>query len=102
MPDIKASDDELQSTIEPMPIPMPKVEDTRVRLEDGTVVDGFIEKISFGGKTYALKCRVIEAHPITCPKCGGSFELAFGKGRCQFCGTYFTTEFKIKEESAVK
>ena len=65
-------------------------------LEDGTQVDGLIDKIKLpNGKVYALQCKVIEAHPITCPKCGGTFELAFGRGKCDFCGTYFTTEFKI-------
>ena len=83
-------------------IPTPETEEKKYRLEDGTVVDGFISTILLNGKKYALKCNVIEAHPITCPKCGGTFELAFGKGRCSFCGTYFTTEFKITEESAVK
>ena len=50
------------------------------KLEDGTEVDGFINRITLpNGKTYALQCKLIEAHPITCPKCGASFELAFGK-----------------------
>lgn len=67
-------------------------------LEDGTQVDGFIKKITLpNGKTYALQCNVITAYPITCPKCGDSFELAFGKGRCPSCNTYFTTEFKLSE-----
>ena len=67
-------------------------------LEDGTQVDGFISRVRLpDGKTYALQCKLIEAHPITCPKCGGTFELSFGHGRCDFCGTYFTTEFKITE-----
>lgn len=61
-------------------------------------MDGFISAIKMpDGKIYGLKCRVIEAHPITCPKCGGTFELAFGRGKCDFCGTYFTTEFKLEE-----
>lgn len=72
----------------------------KIKLEDGSKVDGFISKIRTpDGKTYGLKCYVVEAHPITCPKCGGTFELAFGKGRCDFCGTYFTTQFKIEEVS---
>ena len=76
--------------------------DQRIRLEDGSMVDGFISKIQCpDGKVYAFKCNVVTAHPITCPKCGGSFELAFGKGRCDFCGTYFTTEFKIEEVKTV-
>lgn len=70
----------------------------QIILEDGTKLDGFISSIKFpNGKTYGLKCQVVTAYPITCPKCGGTFELAFGKGRCDFCGTYFTTEFKIEE-----
>lgn len=65
-------------------------------LKDGRKVDGFIHSIQMpDGKLYALQCQVIEAHPITCPNCGGTFELAFGKGKCDFCGTYFTTEFKL-------
>ena len=39
--------------------------------------------------------RIWDEH--TCPKCGGTFELSFGHGKCDFCGTYFTTEFKITE-----
>ena len=67
-------------------------------LDDGTQVDGFINKIQMpNGKTYALQCKLIEAYPITCPKCGGTFELSFGHGKCDFCGTYFTTEFKVTE-----
>ena len=66
-------------------------------LEDGTKIDGFVNKIAVNGKIYALQCSVITAHPIICPKCGDSFELAFGKGRCPSCGTYFTTEFKLSE-----
>jgi len=57
--------------------------------------DGYIDKIQLNGKTYALKCTVVETHPLTCPQCGASFELAFGKGKCDYCGTHFTTEFKI-------
>ena len=69
----------------------------KATLKDGTKVDGFIHAITLNGKTYGLECYVLEAHPITCPKCGGTFELAFGKGKCDYCGTYFTTEFKITE-----
>ena len=74
--------------------------DEQITLEDGSKVDGFISKVQFpNGKIFGLKCYVVEAHPITCPKCGASFELAFGKGRCNFCGTYYTTQFKIEEVS---
>lgn len=38
-----------------------------------TELDGFISKISLNGKTYGLKCEIVEARPITCKKCGASF-----------------------------
>jgi hypothetical protein len=43
-------------------------------------IDGYISKISVGGKIYALKCEVVEARPITCTKCGASFQLKYGEG----------------------
>lgn len=70
-----------------------------MRCEDGSLVDGVISKINIGGKTYALQCCVIEARPITCKKCGHPFELAYGKGKCEFCGTSYTTEFVVQEDS---
>lgn len=61
-------------------------------------IDGYISKIVFNGKTYALKCEVVEARPITCNKCGASFQLKYGEGRCDHCGTYYTTHFYIEEK----
>ncbi len=61
-------------------------------------IDGYISKISVGGKTYALKCEVVEARPIICKRCGASFQLKYGEGRCTHCGTYYTTKFDIVEE----
>ena len=70
---------------------------------NGKEYDGMISSILLSnGKKYALKCAVVTAYPISCPKCGSSFELKYGSGRCEHCGTYFTTQFKIVEESAVK
>lgn len=43
-------------------------------------IDGYISKVYVNGKTYALKCEVVEAHPITCNKCGASFQLKYGEG----------------------
>ena len=60
-------------------------------------IDGYISKIQVCGKTYALKCEVIEAHPIICKKCGASFQLRYGEGQCEHCGTYYTTHFYIEE-----
>ena len=62
-----------------------------------TDCDGYISKINIYGKTYKLRCEVVEVYPITCPKCGGSFELRYGSGQCDHCGTYFTTQFKLQE-----
>ena len=59
---------------------------------------GFISRIKFpDGKTYGLKCEIVEARPITCKKCGASFQLKYGEGQCEHCGTYYTTHFYIEE-----
>ena len=62
------------------------------------MIDGYISKISFGGKIYSLKCEVVEARPITCNKCGASFQLKYGEGQCEHCVTYYTTRFYIEEK----
>ena len=62
-------------------------------------IDGYINRISFGGKTYALQCSVVEAHPIICKRCGASFQLHYGEGQCQHCGTYYTTKFELVERT---
>ena len=61
-------------------------------------IDGYISKITVNGKVYALKCEVVEARPITCSKCGASFQLYHGEGQCPHCGTYYTTHFYIEEK----
>ena len=48
-------------------------------------IDGYISRIYLNGKTYGLKCGVVEAHPITCKKCGASFQLKYGEGQCEHC-----------------
>ena len=60
--------------------------------------DGYISKITFGGKVYKLKCEIVEVHPMTCPKCGGQLELHYGTGKCEYCGTHYSTNFIIKED----
>ena len=60
---------------------------------------GYIDKIIIQGKIYKLRCEVVEAHPIVCKKCGASFQLKYGEGRCEHCGTYYTTHFSIEETS---
>lgn len=61
-------------------------------------LDGFIKTIQMpNGKKYGLKCEIIAVHPISCPKCGGSFELKYGEGTCQFCGTHYSTRFFVEE-----
>ena len=60
--------------------------------------DGYISKICVGGKTYKLKCEVVEVYPMTCRKCGGQLELKYGHGKCLYCGTHYSTNFNIVEE----
>ena len=76
------------TTSEPSTIKVPKV---------GPTIDGYVSKIQIGGKTYALRCEVVEVYPITCPKCGASFELKYGSGQCPYCNTYYSTQFKLVE-----
>lgn len=62
------------------------------------MIDGYISRITLpNGKTYALRCEIVEVHPITCPKCGASFELRYGTGKCDYCGTWYSTNFELKE-----
>lgn len=60
-------------------------------------LDGYISRVCFNGKIYGLKCEVVEARPITCNRCGASFQLKYGEGQCEHCGTYYTTHFYIEE-----
>ena len=60
--------------------------------------DGYISKITVGGKTYKLRCEVVEVYPMTCQKCGGQLELKYGHGKCSYCGTHYSTNFKVVEE----
>ena len=60
--------------------------------------DGYISKIRMAdGKVYKLRTEVVVAHPIVCKKCGASFELRYGEGKCEHCGTYYTTKFSLEE-----
>lgn len=58
---------------------------------------GYISKIQIGNKVYKLRCEIVEIHPISCKKCGASFQLKYGEGQCPHCGTYYTTQFNIVE-----
>ena len=58
---------------------------------------GYISQIQLGGKIYKLRTEVVIAHPIVCKKCGASFELRYGEGKCEHCGTHYTTKFSIEE-----
>lgn len=61
--------------------------------------DGYISTIELpNGKTYRLRCEVVEVYAMTCPKCGGVLELKYGSGTCNYCGTSYTTQFKIIEK----
>lgn len=60
---------------------------------------GYISRIQLpDGRLYALRCEVVEARPIVCKKCGASFQLKYGEGQCDHCGTYYTTHFYIEEK----
>lgn len=60
---------------------------------------GYISSIEFpDGEKYKLMCEVVTVNPIIYPKCGNSFELKYGNGKCDYCGTYFTTHFELREE----
>ena len=80
-----------------MPITV-SVEDTGGHKLDDPAFDGFISAICIAGKTYKLRCEVVEVYPMICPRCGGRVELHYGSGNCQSCGTGFTTQFKIVEK----
>ena len=60
--------------------------------------DGFISAIRLGDRLYKIRAEVVEVYPIVCPKCGASFELKYGRGKCPYCDTYYTTEFKLVEQ----
>ena len=66
---------------------------------EGEKLDGFISTITLpNGKKYGLRCAIVEVQPIVCPKCGASFDLKYGHGKCDYCATYYATEFKVVEE----
>lgn len=66
--------------------------------KDGKEFDGYVSGIRLpDGRFLKLRCEVIEVYAMTCPKCGGQLELKYGNGTCQFCGTQFTTQFKLAE-----
>ena len=61
-------------------------------------IDGYISRIVMpNGKTYALRMEVVEVYPIKCKNCGATFELKYGSGKCEMCGTNYTTQFKVIE-----
>lgn len=67
--------------------------------EDDPNFGGYASKMLIPGtnKVVYFKCAVVEVYPMTCPKCGGSMELKYGHGKCEFCGTNYSTEFKLSE-----
>lgn len=61
-------------------------------------IDGYISRITMpNGKTYALRMEVVEVYPVKCKNCGSTFELKYGSGKCEHCGTNYTTQFKVVE-----
>lgn len=59
--------------------------------------DGYISKIVVRGKTYKLRCEIVEVYDMSCPKCGAPLKLHYGNGECNYCHTHFTTQFKVME-----
>ena len=37
-----------------------------------------------------------EVHALVCKKCGAPLELHNGEGKCQYCGTSYSTHYKIE------
>ncbi|MBE7047724.1 MAG: hypothetical protein E7396_10015 [Ruminococcaceae bacterium] len=62
-------------------------------------IDGYISKIELHGKVYKLRCEITEIYPLVCPKCGAAVELKYGTGKCEYCGTTYTTKFEMIEET---
>ena len=58
----------------------------------------YITAIKVGGKTYKLRCEIVEIHPLTCTKCGSPLELHNGHGRCEYCGTNYSAIMSIVED----
>lgn len=66
-------------------------------MENNEQFAGYVNKIRVGDKLYKIGVEVLEARPIVCKKCGASFQMKYGEGRCDHCGTYYTTHFYIEE-----
>lgn len=60
--------------------------------------DGYISRICVCGKTYKLRCEIVEVHPLICTRCGHPLELHNGRGQCPACGTNFSAVLKVVEE----
>ena len=60
--------------------------------------DGYISRICVFGKTYKLRCEIVEVHPLICTRCGHTLELHSGRGQCPACGTNFSAVLKVVEE----
>ena len=61
-------------------------------------IDGYISKITMGGKTYALKAYIQEIYPAICKNCGAPVEIKNGEGTCPYCKTKYTTYIDLKEQ----
>lgn len=61
-------------------------------------VDGFINTIKVGDKIYALQASIVEVKEIKCKNCGHPLYLKYGEGKCEMCGSSYTTHFEIIEK----
>jgi len=70
----------------------------KIGQQDVDETDGYISKIRVNGKNYKLRCEVVEVYDMTCPKCGSPLQLSYGNGKCEYCGTCYSTQFKLVEK----
>ena len=43
------------------------------------------------------RAQAIQVHPIECKKCGASFEFKGQRGKCPYCGTYYSTQIVMEK-----
>jgi len=60
--------------------------------------DGYISCLNLGGKRFGFKCAITEVFQFVCKNCGAPVELHFGGGKCEYCGTSYTTQFYVEEK----
>ena len=77
---------------------MSKLKESLPNTSNSDDCDGYISKICLCGKTYKLRCEIVEVHPLICTRCGHPLELHNGRGQCPACGTNFSAVVQVVEE----